>query len=88
MKLFPQSPVLTEEDKQRLSKLGYLRSWNQLNATLKKEEPSITDLKKLIVMEVSSKSPRRPILEKLLVRLQKREREDIYEIIREHIDLR
>ena len=88
MKLFPQSPVLTEEDKQRLTSQKFLRSWNCLNAALKEHSPDVGDLKKLIAMEVGSRSPRRPIVEKLIVRLQKREREDIYNNIKMHKDLK
>lgn len=77
MNIFPITPKLEQGDTKRLEKLGYLRSWNCLNAALKKHNPGVDDLKKLLDMEVGSTNPRAPIVEKLLVRVQKREREEI-----------
>ena len=77
MNIFPDTPKITEVDKERIAKVGYLRSWNCLNAALSAHNPSADELKKLIILEVTSMRPRQPILQKLIVRLQKRERDTI-----------
>lgn len=55
-----------------------------MNAALAKNKPCAKDLKMLVVLEIESRCPRPPIIEKLLVRVQKREREEIKEAIEEH----
>jgi hypothetical protein len=52
-----------------------------LNTALAKHKPCAEDLKKLILMETTGRTPRAPILDKLIIRLQKRERESLKEAI-------
>jgi len=84
MNIFPKTPEVSAEDAQRLEGLGYLRSWNCLNAALAKNNPCAEDLKMLVILEITSRVPRQPIIEKLLVRVQKREREEIKGAIEEY----
>lgn len=76
-KIFPATPILKDEDKDRLTEGAYLRSWNWLNRKLIETDPGEEDLKKLILMELEKSHPRPPIVLKLIVRLQKKEREAI-----------
>lgn len=85
MNIFPDITSVPAEDSQRLLDAGYLRSWNCLNAALTKLTPEAEDLKYLIILECSGKAPRKPILEKLIVRLQKREREALMVVIEDFI---
>jgi hypothetical protein len=81
MNIFPNTPEVTEEDATRFQKVGYLRSWNCLNASLAKHDTSVEDLKKLIILEVTALNPRLAIYGKLIVRLQKAERNEIQKAI-------
>ena len=81
-KIFREQPKLTNADKDRLTKDGYLDGWNKLVKTLKEKKPSEDDLKRLVLMELESATPRRPILEKLIVQIQKRERHEIADAIK------
>jgi len=76
-KIFREQPKLTAADKDRLNKDGYLDGWNKLVKTLKDKKPSEDDLKRLLLMELESPAPRRPLLEKLIVQIQKRERHEV-----------
>jgi hypothetical protein len=76
-KIFREQPKLTTADKDRLNKDGYLDGWNKLVKTLKDKKPSEDDLKRLLLMELESPAPRRPLLEKLIVQIQKRERHEV-----------
>ena len=82
MKIFREQPKLTTTDRDRLNKGGYLNGWNKLVKTLKDEKPSEDDLKRLVIMELESPTPRRPILEKLVVQIQKCERHEIAKAIK------
>jgi hypothetical protein len=82
--LFPKQPTLTKKDETRLREDGYLDGWNKLNRILKEKKPGADDLKRLTLMEVESEAPRLPILEKLIVQVQKHERRDIFKRIRAH----
>jgi hypothetical protein len=77
MKIFREQPKLTAADKTRLAAIGFLDGWNKLVKTLKDKQPTEDDLKRLVLMELESELPRRPILEKLIVQIQKRERVEI-----------
>lgn len=81
-KIFREQPKLTPADKNRLAAVGFLDGWNKLVKTLKTEEPNEDDLKRLVLMELESPAPRRPILEKLIVQIQKRERHEVITAIR------
>ncbi len=83
MKLFPKTPSLTNKDRDRLNKAGYLQSWNKFVAKINEAEPTEDDLKRLVVLELEREAPRAAILEKLVVRIQKKERETIFTKIRE-----
>jgi hypothetical protein len=88
MNIFPDQPEVSTEDTKRLLDLGYLRSWNCLNAALTKNNPCAEDLKKLVQIEVWSANPREPIVQKLIIRVQKREREDILVNIEAYLSAR
>jgi hypothetical protein len=83
MKLFPKTPALTAKDRERLDAAGYLQSWNKFVAKINEAEPLEDDLKRLVVLELEREAPRAAILEKLVVRIQKKERETIFARIRE-----
>ena len=80
--IFPKTPSVSVGDRTRLEKLGYLSCWNSMNKALTKNNPDATDLKKLAMLELERTAPRRPMVEKFVVRMQKREREDIFNNIR------
>lgn len=82
MKLFPKNPKLTDKDRARLESEGYLQSWNKFVARINNVDLSQDDLKRLVYMELENDAPRKAILAKLLVRIQKNEREDIFSFIR------
>lgn len=82
MKIFPKNPKLTDKDRARLDQEGYLQSWNKFVARINNVDLSQEDLKRLVFMELEQEAPRKAILEKLIVRIQKKEREDIFALIR------
>tara|TARA_R110002020_G_scaffold472424_1_gene700420 strand:+ start:14163 stop:14447 length:285 start_codon:yes stop_codon:yes gene_type:complete len=82
MKIFPKNPKLTDKDRARLDGEGYLQSWNKFVARINNVDLSQDDLKRLVFMELEQEAPRKAILAKLLVRIQKNEREDIFALIR------
>lgn len=82
MKIFRNQPALTTKDRERLNKAGYLDGWNKLVRLLKDNPPNEADLKRLVVLELESGSPRKQILEKLIVQVQKIERGEINQAIR------
>lgn len=84
MKIFPKNPTFNKSDRERLSKANYLGGWNRLVKMLNENKPSQDDLKRLVFMELETPQPRRPILEKLIVRIQKGERGEIRAAIRKH----
>lgn len=84
MNIFPKNPKLTDKDRARLTEAGYLQSWNKFVKRINdaKGMPQ-DDLKRLVYLELEQKAPRKAILEKLIVRIQKNERAEIYAAIRE-----
>ena len=80
--IFPKTPAVSTADRKRLTDLGYLSCWNSMNKALTKNQPDASDLKKLALLELERKTPRRPMVEKFVVRMQKREREEIFNNIR------
>jgi len=82
MNIFRKPVSLTKTDIERLTAAGYLDGWNKLVKLLHESKPSENDLKRLVMMELESESTRRPILEKLIVQIQKRERDEIRRAIR------
>lgn len=77
MKIFRQQPNLTAKDKTRLTEAGYLDGWNKLVRLLKEQKPDEDDLKRLVLMELEGGNARKQILEKLIVQIQKIERQEI-----------
>jgi len=82
MKIFRKPVSLNKTDRERLTAAGYLDGWNKLVKLLRKDKPVEDDLKRLVLMELESETPRRPIIEKLIVQIQKRERGEIRKAIK------
>ena len=82
MKIFPKTPKLSDKDRTRLNEEGYLQSWNKFVERINNVDLSQDDLKRLTILELEQEAPRKPILEKLIVRLQKKEKEEIFALIR------
>jgi len=78
MKIFPKTPKLSDKDRSRLSNAGFLQSWNKFVTKINNAGLSQDDLKRLVYLELEQKAPRRAIVEKLIVRIQKKEREEIF----------
>jgi hypothetical protein len=66
---------ITQADEARLT--PHLAGWNKFMASLGRGLLLKTDMEKMILIENKSINPRVPILLKLIVRIQKREREDL-----------
>jgi hypothetical protein len=84
MQIFKEQPEISKNDRERLEDIGYLDGWNKLVSTLREHKPSEDDLKRLVILELESDAPRRQILEKLIVKVQKHERGSINQAIRKH----
>jgi len=82
MKIFPKNPTLSDKDRARLNQEGYLQSWNKFVARINNVDLSQDDLKRLVFLELEQDAPRKAILAKLVVRIQKKEREAIIDLIR------
>jgi len=81
--IFPVTPKVTDADRKRLDKAGYTKCWNTMNKVLKVTDPSAADLKKCFLIELERSPSRKPMLKKFLVRIQKKEREEIMERVLE-----
>lgn len=79
--IFLDEPEVTREDIARLGKMGYTSHWNKINDALNDNPPDVDDLKRLIIIELHRDEPRPPIINKFIVRLQKKEREHLIERI-------
>ena len=77
-KIFTTQPTINPKDRKRIAATGILDSWNKCVQGLNKHNPDADDLKRMVLIELERiGGPRRDILEKLIVRVQKAEREDI-----------
>lgn len=77
-KIFPTQPTINVKDRERIAATGILDSWNKCVQGLNKHNPDADDLKRMVLIELERiGGPRRDILEKLIVRVQKAEREEI-----------
>ena len=77
-KIFPTPPTIDAKDRERIAVTGILDSWNKCVKGLNEHAPSEDDLKRMVLIELErTGGPRRDILEKLVVRVQKAEREAI-----------
>jgi hypothetical protein len=81
-KIFPTQPTVPQKDRERLLSAGYLDGWNKLVRALKVNKPNKDDLKRLVLLELESPEPRLPILEKLIVQVQRCERREINRAIK------
>lgn len=71
--IFDEPVHLSDKDRQRLN--AYLSGWNKLIEQLM-DGVSLPDLQRLLIIELMDRQ-RRPILQKLLVRLTKLNREKL-----------
>lgn len=80
-KIFPKQPKLTKADREGLKSKGYLNSWNGLTKALEKDPLGEDDLKKLVLIELESPTPRFEIVNRIVGKLQRVERAAINEAI-------
>jgi hypothetical protein len=73
-RLFETPVALSDKDSERLR--PYLSHWGVLNARFR-SGVNESDLKRLILLELSSESPRKRILDRLLMRLGRVQRRSL-----------
>ncbi len=73
--------TISDNDRSRLKDTGILSCWRSCPRKLAEHDPSLDDLKRYILIEAERGLIRENILKKLVVRMQQKEREALYERI-------
>ncbi len=73
--------TISDNDRSRLKDTGILSCWRNCPRKLAEHDPSLDDLKRYIMIEIEHGTMRPNIVKKLVVRMQQKEREALFERI-------